>query len=268
MSSAARRAAILLIAALVRCHPAAANWLMPMVDPATACKMAIAGAEGRSAIPPQLLAAIGRVESGRRDPLTGAMVPWPWTIDAEGQGHFFETKAQAIAAVQALQARGVRSIDVGCLQVNLMHHPDAFASLDQAFDPVANANYAARFLTQLHDQLGNWPRAAGAYHSQTPERGDDYERRVMAAWPQERQLAGSPAPLPATAGLAGPTRPFPAMTGPLSAGAVFGGGQAAFALNSAAPHAHIIPLAVAGGSLATNHGLDFYRSRPIPTVTR
>ena len=46
-----------------------------------------------------------------------------------------QTRQQAVAAVQALQARGVRSIDVGCLQVNLMYHPIAFASLDDAFDP-------------------------------------------------------------------------------------------------------------------------------------
>ena len=76
------------------------------------------------AVPPQLLAAIGRVESGRRDPVTGVWGAWPWTINAEGSGSYFDTKAEAIQAVQALQARGVRSIDVGCMQVNLMHHPD------------------------------------------------------------------------------------------------------------------------------------------------
>jgi hypothetical protein len=58
------------------------------------------------------------------------MRPWPWAIDADGVGQFFATKAQAVAAVAALQAQGVHSIDVGCMQVNLMHHPDAFTSLD------------------------------------------------------------------------------------------------------------------------------------------
>ena len=75
--------------------------------------------------------------------------PWPWTVNAEGQGAFYDTKAEAVAAVRAMQARGVRSIDVGCGQINLMHHPDAFASLEQAFDPQANAAYAARFLKEL-----------------------------------------------------------------------------------------------------------------------
>ena len=45
--------------------------------------------------------------------------------------------------MNSYRAQGARSIDVGCMQVNLLHHADAFASLEQAFDPVANARYAA-----------------------------------------------------------------------------------------------------------------------------
>ena len=89
-------------------------------------------------MPDRLMQAIGLVESGRRDPKAAGVRPWPWTINAENVGSFYDTKEQAIAAVQALQARGVRSIDVGCMQVNLMHHADAFASLEEAFDPRAN----------------------------------------------------------------------------------------------------------------------------------
>jgi hypothetical protein len=105
------------------------------------------------------MAAIGQVESGRHDPASGALHPWPWTVDAEGQGAFYDSKPQAIAAVRGLQARGVRSIDVGCMQVNLLQHPDAFNSLEQAFDPMANADYAARFLVTLHGQMAAWPEA-------------------------------------------------------------------------------------------------------------
>src|SRR5271156_2546339 len=128
-------------------------------SPGEQCRAAIAAAERGHAIPPQLLAAIGRVESGRRDPDTGAWGAWPWTINAEGQGSYFESKAQAIRAVEALRARGVRSIDVGCMQVNLMHHPAAFANLDMAFEPAVNADYAARFLVELHGQTGDWTKA-------------------------------------------------------------------------------------------------------------
>jgi Transglycosylase SLT domain len=156
---------------------------------ATLCEQAIARAEVIGHTPPGMLAAIGQVESGWPDPRTGAMRPWPWTIDADGVGQFFATKAQAVAAVAALQAEGVRSIDVGCMQVNLMHHPDAFTSLEQAFDPVSNTTFAVRFLNTLYRGTGSWPKAIAAYHSDTPGIADDYERRVLVTW---RQHVGSP----------------------------------------------------------------------------
>jgi len=173
--------------------------------PALLCRGAIAAAEQALRIPDLFLSAIGRVESGRTLPVTGQVAPWPWTIDAEGQGHFFATKAEAVAAVQALQARGVRSIDVGCLQVNLAQHPEAFGSLDEAFDPQANANFAARLLASLFVQTGSWPLAAAAYHSQTASLGAPYQQKVLAAWampdrPPERpnaMLAAKPAPVSA-----------------------------------------------------------------------
>jgi hypothetical protein len=149
-----------------------------------------------------LLSAIGRVESGRRDPGTGAWGAWPWTINAEGQGSYFDNKADAIKAVQALQARGVRSIDVGCMQVNLMHHPNAFPSLDMAFEPAVNADYAARFLVGLHDQTGDWTKATANYHSAWPPEGEPYAAKVMAVWPEEQKRAGSATPL-----LPGPAQP-------------------------------------------------------------
>jgi hypothetical protein len=148
------------------------------------CEMAIRKAEVIGRTPPGMLAAIAQVESGRLDPQTSTMRPWPWTIDADGVGQFFATKAQAIAAVVALEAQGVRSIDVGCMQVNLMHHPDAFASLDKAFDPVANATYAVRFLDALYRSTGSWLRSIAAYHSETPQIAQDYQHRVLVTWQQ------------------------------------------------------------------------------------
>jgi hypothetical protein len=167
-------------------HPAAAQ-----TNAAQPCRVAIHTAERAAALPPHLMAAIARVESGRRD-AAGAVHPWPWTINAEGTGQYFETKDAAIAAVRALQSRGVRSIDVGCMQVNLAHHPAAFATLDQAFDPAANAAYAARFLTTLYAETRDWTRATAFYHSQTPDRGEAYQRRVAAAIPHEQRLAPQP----------------------------------------------------------------------------
>ena len=181
------RLAILLIMLLIAFPAAGTPAGLPGRAAAAAelCRPAIRAAERSHGIPAALLAALGRVESGRRDPETGTFGPWPWTINAEGRGQFFPTKAEAIAEVRRLQARGVRSIDVGCMQVNLMFHPDAFASLEDAFDPVRNAGYAARFLLELQQKANNWLQAASHYHSQTPEFAAAYRAKVVAAWPEE-----------------------------------------------------------------------------------
>jgi Transglycosylase SLT domain len=155
--------------------------------PAVRCETAIGAAARASHVPADLMAAIGLVETGRQDPVSGAWHPWPWSINAEGKGLFFTSKSEAIAAVRSLQADGVRSIDVGCMQVNLMHHPDAFATLEEAFDPIRNANYAGRFLDQLFQRSGHWMVAAGWYHSGTSDLAADYVKKVLAILPRGRQ---------------------------------------------------------------------------------
>lgn len=151
-------------------------------DPWQACRQAVLAAERQAGIPAELLWSIALVESGRWDREAQVKAAWPWTINAEGRGSFHASKEAAIAEVTALQAQGVRSIDVGCMQVNLRHHPDAFASLDDAFDPTANAAYAARFLSALYAETGAWEAAAGRYHSATPALGEAYRARVLAQW--------------------------------------------------------------------------------------
>ena len=173
-----RRALMILLPFL---SVAAAHAASPPPNPSGSCDAAVLNAEVALHLPARLLGSIAMVESGRVDD-DGRAHPWPWTINAEGRGQFFATKADAIAAVRALQASGVRSIDVGCMQVNLMHHPNAFASLDEAFDPAANALYAGRFLNALFGASGSWLQATAAYHSETPWIGADYQRRVMARW--------------------------------------------------------------------------------------
>jgi soluble lytic murein transglycosylase-like protein len=79
-----------------------------------------------------------------------------------------------------LQAQSV-IIDVGCLQVNLYHHPTAFVSLNAAFDPATNIAYAAKFLNELKSETGDWDVATQYYHSRTPYLGEAYGKRVARA---------------------------------------------------------------------------------------
>ncbi|TCZ56301.1 lytic transglycosylase domain-containing protein [Roseicella aquatilis] len=160
----------------------------PPLEPRQMCRAGIQQAEQDHRLPTGLLHAIGRVESGRGG------TAWPWTINAEGKGSYFDSKEEAIAAVEALQARGVKLIDVGCMQVNLHHHPNAFPDLSAAFDPVANTRYAGLFLKRLYGQTGNWEQAAGKYHSSTPELSEGYKQLVVAAWNGTPLPAGALSP--------------------------------------------------------------------------
>lgn len=242
--------------------------------PGLACRAAIRAAEQAAAIPNQLMAAIARVESGRREP-DGSVDPWPWSINAEGESHIYATKAAAIAAVRGFQAGGMRSIDVGCMQVNLQHHPDAFASLEQAFDPMANATYAAHFLRQLHEQTGTWPTATAWYHSATPELGEDYQRKVMAVLPEEKKRAdATPSAVPPAApaspgGFAGSASGgFNAGLngGPLTSGLGNTAGRPGgnVAVSGGPPPVRVIPMAQG----TAGRGLAAYRAAPIMVVER
>lgn len=167
-----------------------------VVEPDSSCEQAGRDAERQFSLPVGLLGAIGRVESGRWDPTLGRVVPSPWAIDVAGQPYLSNNKAAAVQQIHALQNSGVSNIDVGCFQINLRSHPAAFSDLDQAFDPTANAQYAARFLASLHDRLGTWQDAVAAYHSATPTLGIPYQQAVFANWsaPEGWQHALSAAP--------------------------------------------------------------------------
>lgn len=155
---------------------------VPTVANEGLCAAEAAAQERLYGIPTALLHSISIVESGRYDSQHKAVIAWPWTVMAEGQGRYLPSKAEAIAEVKRLKARGVQNIDVGCMQVNLRHHPTAFANLDEAFDPAANVAYAARFLKGLFGATGHWPTAASYYHSQTPHLAAAYRERLMKVW--------------------------------------------------------------------------------------
>ncbi len=159
------------------------------VEDAAVCGIQTARQEPLQGIPDRLLLAISLVESGRWDSDRRASFAWPWTVTAEGEGRYLPSKAAAVAEVKRLQASGIRNIDVGCMQVNLQAHPDAFSSLEEAFDPAQNVAYAARFLRGLYDSTGNWPTAGAYYHSQTPSLAAPYKAKLISTWEQVRRGA-------------------------------------------------------------------------------
>lgn len=140
-------------------------------------------------IPAQVLTAISMVESGRWDEKRKARIAWPWTVNNGGVGKFFPTKAAALKHVRALQARGETNIDVGCMQINLHYHGDAFASLAEAFEPKANVAYAVDFLKRLHAETGSWTASVARYHSATPMYAERYMKKFRVAWREAKDYA-------------------------------------------------------------------------------
>ncbi len=183
------RLLLALAVTLTAAGSAAAGASPGALDPWQLCSRHIAAAERAAALPRHLLAAIAKVESGRWSAEQEEKLAWPWTVMAEGKGRYLPTRTAAVAEVRALKARGIRNIDVGCMQVNLHYHPDAFASLDEAFDPARNAAYAARLLSRLRNEHRSWTKAIGLYHSKTPRFNGPYRLKVFRAWRAERHRA-------------------------------------------------------------------------------
>ena len=202
------------LALLALCLSVAAARANPWEELPRLCEAAAARASASSGVPLSVLRAIALTETGRSR--QGAFRPWPWTVNMEGAGKWFDSFEEARAYVAERHARGARSYDVGCFQINYRWHGQHFASLDQMFDPDANAAYAARFLSELYAELGDWSRAAGAYHSRTPYFAGKYRTRFDRI--RGRLLAESGGSEPEVAlASAGPAETPAAAPGPLAA---------------------------------------------------
>lgn len=157
------------------------------------CDSAARAAASTHGVPLQVMLAITRVETGRAS--QGVLQPWPWAVNHSGQSHWFDSHSEAVAFVEDAVMAGQSNIDVGCFQLNMHWHGAEFASIAAMFDPVQNADYAARFLVQNHEGTGNWVDAVALYHSATPVHAAAYVERV------EKVLASfqgvDPAPYPA-----------------------------------------------------------------------
>jgi len=164
------RALLLLLALVTGGSPAAATpsrfgeWL---------CEPLIRAAEKSEGIPPGLLLAIGRAESGV-DTSWGRVV-WPWALNVAGRSVFLQTREEALHhARESIAADTRRFIDLGCLQINWQFHREWLKDPDHVLDPSWNVAYGARLLRNLAAQHGSWERAVGYYHSANPQRQATY----------------------------------------------------------------------------------------------
>lgn len=183
--------ALALLAAL---HAGATGERASAAAPSDLCRIAAIEAADRHGVPRQLMLAITLVETRRR--VAGRTGPWPWTLNIHGKGKWFDARADALAHARAAIAAGRQSVDIGCFQINYRWHGHNFGSLEAMMAPTRAADYAAAWLAELYGETGDWLRAAGHYHSRTPQHGQRYRRLVAAALSElsdePRRLAEAP----------------------------------------------------------------------------
>lgn len=142
---------------------------------AALCDRAAYIASERTEVPLEVLRAISLAETGVKK--AGKVGPWPWTVNMEGHGQWFDDRRTALAHVDRHLSQGARNFDIGCFQINYHWHNAAFTSIEEMFDPLSNATYAAEFLRSLYKEFGDWTVAAGAFHSRTPKHAKKYIAR-------------------------------------------------------------------------------------------
>ena len=168
-----------------------------------ACDDVIRRHEARHRIPRNLLRAVGIIESGRR--IGDRTVAWAYTLNVDGQARY-EDSAEAAGRLLRELVGTARSIDVGCMQINVTRwHPireldpgapnPAFATVKDAFDPEKNVAYAARFLRSLFEREGDWTNAVARYHSGPYERRRGYVCRVAVEHARLEGVATNGPPL-------------------------------------------------------------------------
>jgi hypothetical protein len=150
----------------------------PQSDPASQCRDAAISAANQYNIPPEVLLAITLTETGRSE--AGNLQPWPWAINHAGDGAWYASEAEALAAIETLTAQGMRNFDVGCFQLNHRWHASGFTSAQDMINPARNADYAARYLLDKYTETQDWGLAAAAYHSGTPAYASQYQARFEA----------------------------------------------------------------------------------------
>lgn len=173
---------------LMLIQPVQARAYNDKIDDSMVCMNATQKMEKVYQIKKHMLTTISSVETGRWNAAQKQKTAWPWTVNAQGKGMYFDSKAEAVKAVKNLQAKGVRSIDVGCMQINLAYHPDAFDNIEEALDPQTNAEYGAKFLKNLYENNGrDWIKAAMAYHSSVPHKALKYKKKIVSTYELVKQ---------------------------------------------------------------------------------
>ncbi|MBA4791096.1 MAG: transglycosylase SLT domain-containing protein [Rhizobiales bacterium] len=123
------------------------------------CEAEIARASAKFGVPLPILYAVGLTESGGNGTLQ------PLLVATKTVSYVGKDRTDAIRKFNEIRATGTELIDLGCLQANYYWHKAEFNSLEEMFDPRANVEQAARFLSELYKRHKSWVMAAARYNA-------------------------------------------------------------------------------------------------------
>ena len=159
---------LLILSLLFYCLPAYASIDYELRE-SRKCSSMFPYFEKKHRLPVHSLHSISLQETAKKHSKHDIAIVWPWTVmnNKDGSGHHFKTQFEALNYVRAQFKAGNNNLDVGCMQINLKHNPEAFSSLEEAFAPSRNIAYGAYFLSENVKKTGSIEKAIGRYHSTT-----------------------------------------------------------------------------------------------------
>lgn len=127
----------------------------------------------------ELLYAIALAES-KKAAGSESMRPWPWALNIEGKGYLFETREEAETELNNAIAAGIKSIDVGPMQVNLLWNGFRVERPEDLFDIQTSAMVGAAILSEaMLSSPNDKTIGVGRYHNWDADKARVYGTRVL-----------------------------------------------------------------------------------------
>jgi hypothetical protein len=124
-------------------------------------------------VPLGVLYAVGMTETGNKGSLH------PYALNIAGKTVFTASAEAALVEFGKARRKGIKLIDLGCMQVNHHYHGKNFASPRAMLDPRSNVSYAAKYLRELRQSEGSWTMAVARYHA-GPDNNPAQKRYICA----------------------------------------------------------------------------------------
>jgi len=136
-------------------------------------------------IPARLFYAVALTESGQSSLSQKQWRPWPWTLNINGQGHYYPSRQAAWTKLQQALKDKQTAVDVGLMQIAWRYHRQALGSAWQALEPLHNLRVGAGILKRCYARMTDWWQSLGCYHAPNdPDRARKYRERVRQHWQQ------------------------------------------------------------------------------------